>query len=187
MTLEDLTPAVREESILNGDEITPATRLEYFLQKAATELPKPAAGDAGKVLAVNEDADGVEWKAPDGGYDAVISLTFDEDGIVDGGEYVSGGYNTIISAITSGKVPNVLVYGDYDEIFFTLMSDVSYYHTIEDDTMIIDDLTVRCFDLIASVNDVATTDGSIITGTTKAIVGTGYVFILGSDNSIVLD
>ena len=31
----DLTPAVREESILNGGDITPATRLEWFLAKAA--------------------------------------------------------------------------------------------------------------------------------------------------------
>lgn len=31
----DLTPVVREESILNGEDITPATRLEYFLAKAA--------------------------------------------------------------------------------------------------------------------------------------------------------
>lgn len=73
MALEDLTPAVRVESILNGDEITPANRLEYFLQKAATELPKPAAGDAGKVLTVNEDADGVEWKAVGGGLPEVTS------------------------------------------------------------------------------------------------------------------
>ena len=31
----DLTPVVREESILNGGAITPVTRLEYFLAKAA--------------------------------------------------------------------------------------------------------------------------------------------------------
>lgn len=31
----DLTPVVREESILNGGEITPVTRLEWFLAKAA--------------------------------------------------------------------------------------------------------------------------------------------------------
>lgn len=36
MALENLTPAVRVEAILNGDEIQPANRLEYFLQKAAT-------------------------------------------------------------------------------------------------------------------------------------------------------
>lgn len=31
----DLTPVVREETILNGGDITPATRLEWFLAKAA--------------------------------------------------------------------------------------------------------------------------------------------------------
>lgn len=31
----DLTPVVREETILNGGDITPATRLEWFLSKAA--------------------------------------------------------------------------------------------------------------------------------------------------------
>lgn len=36
MALENLTPAVRVEAILNGEDIQPATRLEYFLQKAAT-------------------------------------------------------------------------------------------------------------------------------------------------------
>lgn len=59
MALEDLTPAVRVEGILDGADIEPATRLEYFLSKAANEVPKPAGvSDAGKVLTVNEDGDG---------------------------------------------------------------------------------------------------------------------------------
>lgn len=74
MALEDLTPAVRVEAILNGDEITPANRLEYFLQKAATELPKPAAGDEGKVLAVNASG---EWAA-ENPYDIVFRIDTDE-------------------------------------------------------------------------------------------------------------
>ena len=76
MALENLTPGVRTEMILNGDEITPATRLEYFLQKAANEVPKPEAGDAGKVLAVNSDEDGYELIEPEaGGGVPVIDLT----------------------------------------------------------------------------------------------------------------
>lgn len=35
MALTDLTPATRIEEILAGEEISPATRLEYFLQQAA--------------------------------------------------------------------------------------------------------------------------------------------------------
>lgn len=61
MALEDLTPAVREEAILDGADIDPATRLEYFLSKAANEVPKPTgSSDAGKVVTVNEDGDGFE-------------------------------------------------------------------------------------------------------------------------------
>ena len=59
MALTDLTPAVRGEAILDGADIDPATRLEYFLSKAANEVPKPTgSSDAGKVLTVNEDGDG---------------------------------------------------------------------------------------------------------------------------------
>lgn len=35
MALENLEPATRIEAILDGEEIAPATRLEYFLAKAA--------------------------------------------------------------------------------------------------------------------------------------------------------
>lgn len=35
MALENLTPVVRVEEILNGDNVAPATRLEYFLKKAS--------------------------------------------------------------------------------------------------------------------------------------------------------
>lgn len=55
MALDDLTPAVREEAILAGGSITPVTRLEYFLAQAASEVPKPSASDAGKVVTVGSD------------------------------------------------------------------------------------------------------------------------------------
>lgn len=35
MALENLEPATRIESILDGEDIAPATRLEYFLKKAS--------------------------------------------------------------------------------------------------------------------------------------------------------
>lgn len=53
--MPDLTPSVRVEGILSGADITPATRLEYFLSKAASEVPKPSVAEAGKVLTVGSD------------------------------------------------------------------------------------------------------------------------------------
>jgi hypothetical protein len=68
MALEDLNPAVRVEEILDGADIEPATRLEYFMKKAANEVPKPAgSSDAGKVVTVNEDGDGFELAEPASG------------------------------------------------------------------------------------------------------------------------
>lgn len=55
MALEDLTPAVRIEAILDGAAIEPANRLEYFLKQAANEVPKPTVSDAGKVLTVDDE------------------------------------------------------------------------------------------------------------------------------------
>ena len=77
MALEDLNPAVRVEEILDGADIEPATRLEYFMKKAANEVPKPAgSSDAGKVVTVNEDGDGFELaEAAAGG---VINVHVDE-------------------------------------------------------------------------------------------------------------
>lgn len=68
MALEDLTPAVRVEGILDGANIEPATRLEYFLSKAANEVPKPAgSSDAGKVMSVNSGGTGYELTTPSSG------------------------------------------------------------------------------------------------------------------------
>ena len=41
-------------------------------------LPEIAAGDAGKVLTVNDDADGVEWASGGGGGAGVLVVTYDE-------------------------------------------------------------------------------------------------------------
>jgi len=60
MALEDLTPFVRVETILDGADIEPATRLEYFLKKAANEVPKPTTSDIGKVLTVGEGSETVQ-------------------------------------------------------------------------------------------------------------------------------
>lgn len=44
-------------------------------------LPEIAAGDAGKVLTVNDDADGVEWASGGGGGASVlvVNVTYDDD------------------------------------------------------------------------------------------------------------
>lgn len=58
MALANLEPSTRIEAILDGAEITPATRMEYFLQKAAAaEVPKAAAANTGKVLTSSLDGD----------------------------------------------------------------------------------------------------------------------------------
>lgn len=63
MALENLTPVTRMESILNGDDVAPVTREEYFVKKAASgsggggELPEYTEADIGKVLTVGEDAE----------------------------------------------------------------------------------------------------------------------------------
>jgi len=58
MALENLEPVTRMESILNGDNIEPVTREEYFWQQAATSgsggLPEYTDADVGKVLTVGE-------------------------------------------------------------------------------------------------------------------------------------
>lgn len=83
MALEDLTPAVRVEAILDGADIDPATRLEYFLSKAANEVPKPTgSSDAGKVLTVNEGGDGFILDEVDPGLPDIA-------GVSDAGKVVS--------------------------------------------------------------------------------------------------
>lgn len=83
MALEDLNPAVRVEEILDGADIEPATRLEYFMKKAANEVPKPAgSSDAGKVVTVNEDGDGFELTEPGTGLPEIA-------GVSDAGKVVS--------------------------------------------------------------------------------------------------
>lgn len=60
MALENLTPVTRMESILNGDDVAPVTREEYFWKQAASggegsSLPDYTSADVGKVLQVGED------------------------------------------------------------------------------------------------------------------------------------
>ncbi len=76
MALEDLTPVTRTEAILDGDDISPVTRLEYFLGKAANEVPKPAGvSDAGKVPTVNAAGDGFELDTPASGGGYIVHIT----------------------------------------------------------------------------------------------------------------
>ena len=96
MALEDLNPAVRVEEILDGADIEPATRLEYFMKKAANEVPKPTgSSDAGKVVTVNEDGDGFELTEPASGGVVYLSLTED---------VLDASYADIANAADNGSV-----------------------------------------------------------------------------------
>lgn len=101
MALEDLTPAVREEAILDGADIDPATRLEYFMKKAANEVPKPTGvSDAGKVLTVNEDGDGFILDEVDPGLPDIA-------GVSDAGKVVSvnaGGSAYELTELSEGYI-----------------------------------------------------------------------------------
>lgn len=87
MALENLTPAVRIEEILDGQNIEPVTRLEYFLKQASNEVPKATAANTGKVLMSTLDADNnpvITWEEPSGGgsalwdFEVAITQTVDD-------------------------------------------------------------------------------------------------------------
>lgn len=61
MALENLSPVVREERLLAGEDLEPANRLEYFLKQAGSggSVPTPAVADTGKVLTANNGA--MDW------------------------------------------------------------------------------------------------------------------------------
>ena len=111
MALEDLTPAVRVEAILDGADIDPATRLEYFLSKAANEVPKPTgSSDAGKVLTVNSDGDGFILDEVDPGLPDIT-------GVSDAGKVVtvnSGGTAYELATPSAGGGVNILNLTDAD-------------------------------------------------------------------------
>ena len=108
--LENLEPAVRIEAILDGQNISPATRLEYFLQKAATEVPKPTSADAGKVITVNQDGDGYELAAGgSGGAPLHVVRAIGEPNVEQDGQLTTVTMNsdadedTIVSWLNSGE------------------------------------------------------------------------------------
>ena len=61
---KDLHPITRKEKILDGQDLAPVTRLEYFLKKAATKgggggsgLPAYSSSDIGKVMTLGEGSE----------------------------------------------------------------------------------------------------------------------------------
>jgi hypothetical protein len=65
MALENLTPSNRLEAILDGGDVTPSNRREYFIQKAmsaggGSDLPEYTSADKGKVLTVEEGSETVQ-------------------------------------------------------------------------------------------------------------------------------
>lgn len=117
--MPDLSPSVRVEGILSGADITPATRLEYFLSKAANEIPKPSgASDAGKVLTVKADGSGFELATPSGGAPllltvdgADVTLDVSTDGRVIYITGVAAGAGEFIAAVAIDHVRAGIVYG----------------------------------------------------------------------------
>lgn len=138
MALEDLNPAVRVEEILDGADIEPATRLEYFLKKAANEVPKPAgSSDAGKVVTVNEDGDGYELSDVDPGLPEIT-------GVSDAGKVVSvnaAGSAYELGALTYGKLVT-LPAGLLADLQTALQAAITYAVTNSSTGIIAKDTTV---------------------------------------------
>lgn len=107
--------------------IVPVKRGEEFLQRIADaseviadavgdisvkELPEYALADAGKVLTVNNDGDGVEWDTPSGGLPAyestdegkVLGLAEGSGGVV-APAWVSGGSGGGVKTIDLSQIP----------------------------------------------------------------------------------
>jgi len=124
MALEDLTPFVRVETILDGADIEPATRLEYFLKKAANEVPKPTSSDIGKVLTVGEGSETVQTVIVPEQTVTVESTPVplvgaDASGFVVGntGVMTVNGTDHNVTATDMGGPERAIVYGDQESGF----------------------------------------------------------------------
>ena len=84
----------------------------------APELPSYAAGDAGKVLSVNDDGDGVEWAEAGGGGGVLIAT--DTSGTLDVlSETLATAMQTGLAAIKVGGIVKPIVAYDYDDVEYT--------------------------------------------------------------------
>lgn len=83
MALENLTPSNRMEAILDGQDIEPSNRKEYFMQKAVSAggsslPPSYSSSDIGKVLTVGEGEGGTaepKWENVGG----VVTITLPDE------------------------------------------------------------------------------------------------------------
>lgn len=151
-SLSDLVPATRMEAILNGGDISPVTREEYFVKKAVTnaeDLPAVTAADNGDVLTVvsgewakadapsglpevtaadNGDVLTVvsgEWaKAAPAGGGLVVNITGEEVGQTT--EYVMDKtLSQIVTALSSGIMPMFReVYPETIVLYTVLNADI---------------------------------------------------------------
>jgi hypothetical protein len=123
MALEDLNPAVRVEEILDGADIEPATRLEYFMKKAANEVPKYTSADKGKVLTVGEGSETVQTVIVP---EQTVTLTVPEEGlnpdaaILTGADFSSVSVGTVALMSVNGVARTVTAvdpFGDGGIVF----------------------------------------------------------------------
>lgn len=108
MALSNLTPVTRPEAILDGSEITPVTRREYFLQKAAT-----SGGGGAEVLTVTLSYDDVT----DDGFTYVADVSVDDTiAAMEAGKIVIvdvSGVRALCGHIFDSENPNPSVYINY--------------------------------------------------------------------------
>ena len=124
MALENPTPVTRPESILNGDDITPVTRKEYFLQKAASEgggLPEYTSADKGKVLTVGEGEP--EWEAASGFF--IVNI-----GGTPQAPTADKTYSEITAAVNAGKIPIAVAAGGSMILSYTGRTGTEYAFTL---------------------------------------------------------
>lgn len=142
MALEDLNPAVRVEEILDGADIEPANRLEYFLKKAAgSGLPAYTSADKGKVLTIGDGAPQTEVVVPEQTWEQAEGTTMhdlagaDWTGIEVGDDVVvTLNGNTFNATVQGNSSGYQILYGNSNQIVYVFSSGATKSSIITSET-----------------------------------------------------